>query len=64
MAGKTVITNVELPVEEAYALAQLAKRTGFSDVRELAVDEGEAYAMIYALGKLRDALEAAGVSVR
>jgi hypothetical protein len=64
MGEELVVAALELSREEAYALAQLAKRTGFSDVRELAVDEGEAYAMIYALSKLRDALAASGVCVR
>lgn len=49
---------------QAFALAELCKRIGFSDARGLAVDEAEAYAMLYAVSRVRVALEAVGVTVR
>lgn len=64
MAEKTVVASLELTREEAYALAELTKRAGFSDVRSLAVDQEQAYSMIHALDCLRDALAASGVRVR
>jgi hypothetical protein len=64
MAKETVVTMLELPRAEAYALAELAKRAGFSDVRELAMSQDEAYSMVHALDRLRDALAGSGVRVR
>lgn len=56
--------EVELPDEQAWALAEFLKRLGFSDVRPLAVDEREAYDMIYANEKVRQALAEAGYAPR
>jgi hypothetical protein len=54
----------ELPEDQALALAELAKRIGFQELRELAVDQAETYAMVHGLAALRDALAASGVVVR
>lgn len=62
--SKQVSFSCELTENEAYALAQLCKRTGFSDVRENAVDQDEAYLMVHALDRVRTALADSGVVVR
>ena len=64
MAENFITINIELPENEAYALAQLAKRISFMDARENAVDDVEAYAMVYGMSRVRDGLEDAGVYVR
>lgn len=56
--------EVELSDEQAWALAEFLKRVGFSDVRPLAVDEREAYDMIYAGEKVRAALSEKGYAPR
>ena len=43
-----VTLHTELPANEAWALAQLLKRIGFSDCRALAEDEAQAYRMLHA----------------
>jgi hypothetical protein len=50
--------------EEALALAQLVKRITFSDVRQNAVDESEAYVMLDALNEVQKALREAGYDPR
>ena len=59
-----VVVTVELRRGQAYALAELTKRLHYSDARGLAADEPETDAMIAAVERLRDALEAVGVVVR
>lgn len=61
---KTITLEVELLELEAYALAELCKRIGFNDARALAAHKEEAYRMIYATNKVRDALANKGVVVR
>lgn len=60
--------NVELAVSltepQAYALAELCKRIGWSDVRTLSVDEDEARLMIQVTDRVRGALKQVGVRVR
>ena len=56
--------EVEIEESQAAALAQFVKRAGFSDCRTNAVDEKEAYLMIYGLGAVREGLAAAGYSPR
>lgn len=62
--SEQVSFGCELPEEQAYALAELCRRAGLADVRELAADKDEAYRMVYALSSLRDALAQSGVVVR
>jgi hypothetical protein len=61
-ARKTVV--FELPQRQAYALAELCKRIGWSDARGLAVSDQEAEAMLSACDVARAGLEASGVWVR
>lgn len=60
----TVKLEVELPEDEAYALAELCKRLTFSDANNCAVDREEAYRMLFATNKVRDGLVKSGVVVR
>lgn len=53
-----------LDEDEAWALAQLVKRLGFSDCRTNATDMAEAHLMMEALAKLQRALDEAGISPR
>lgn len=55
---------VELPDEEAQALAQFVKRVGWYEVRENAANEEEAHMMIASLNKLRRGLAEAGYCPR
>lgn len=61
---KTIKIEVWLPELEAYALAELCKRITFTDARGMAVDNEEAYRIIYATNKTREALAEKGVIVR
>ena len=56
--------HVELPQAQAWALAQLLKRLGFSDCRALAQDEAQTYLMLQAAEQLRRALAEAGCAPR
>lgn len=62
--GKPVKITAELTTAEAMALAQFLKRAGFRDFRSNAVDDTEAYRMISAAGKIREALAEAGYAPR
>jgi len=55
---------VQLPRAQAYALAQLCKRIGWSDCEGLSVSKGETQSMVNATDRVRSALEDAGVYVR
>jgi hypothetical protein len=50
--------------EQAWALAQFAKRIYFSDIRQHAVDDAEAYVMRDAIVKLQASLADAGYAPR
>lgn len=56
--------TVELPHWTAFALAQLCKRIGFSNLREKAVDDEEAYRMRDAIDAIQKALADAGCDPR
>lgn len=59
-----VTIQAELSEQHAWALAEFLKRLGYSDVQPLAVDEQEAYDMIYAAEKVRAALAEKGYAPR
>ena len=54
----------ELDESQALALAQLVKRVGWSEIRQNAVSDDEAYTMRDALGELAKALRESGYSPR
>jgi len=64
MTQKTVQITVELTIEQAQALAQFLKRVGWSEIRQNAVDDVEAFIMRDALGQVRQALEEVGYAPR
>lgn len=59
-----MMIQVELQDDQAWAFAEFLKRVGYSDYRPLAVDEKEAYDMLYAGEKIRAALAEKGVAPR
>ena len=59
-----IIIQFELTDDQALALAQFLKRVGYSAYRECAVDENEAYTMVYAADQLRQALARQGYAPR
>lgn len=59
-----ITAQLELSDAEAWALAQLVKRIGWSDCRALAADEAEARLMIQATDRVRAALATAGYAPR
>ena len=62
---ENIITlHVELSAEQAWALAQLLKRIGWSDCRGLAEDEQQAHRMIEAAERLRAGLAEVGCAPR
>lgn len=63
-ATNTVTVTVVLSGPQALAFAQFLKRACFADYRDHAVDEDEAYTMIYAGEALREALARAGYAPR
>ena len=54
----------ELEETQALALAQFVKRVGWSDIRQNAVSDDEAYTMRDALGELAKALRESGFAPR
>ncbi len=62
--SKAVQVSLELPHNEALALAQFVKRVGFSELEANASDENEAYEIKDAIGKLQHALVEAGYNPR
>lgn len=63
-APRRVRLRVELPEAEAWALAQYLKRAGFTDYRQLAQNDEEAYVMRDGAERIRDALADAGIAPR
>ena len=59
-----VTVHVELNAAQAWAIAQLLKRIGWSDCRALAEDEQQAELMIQAAERVRQALAEAGYAPR
>ena len=59
-----VTFTVELDAAQAWALAQLLKRIGWSDCRSLAEDEEQTRLMIAAAERVRAALAEAGYAPR
>ena len=60
----SVTVTLELDSGNAWALAQFAKRVGWAEIRQNAVDDTEAYDMRDAIVALQRALAEAGVSPR
>lgn len=56
--------TVELPEEQALALALLMKRLTFEDCRSRAVDQEQAYTMLYATDAVRAGLAKVGYNPR
>lgn len=61
---RTVTITLQLTPDEAWALAQMAKRLGWSDWRQLSQDEAETYEMRAATDQLAAGLREAGYSPR
>jgi hypothetical protein len=59
-----VTVQVELNAEQAWALAQLLKRIGWSDCKSLAEDEAQTQLMIEAAEQVRAALAEVGYAPR
>jgi len=59
-----VTVHVELNAAQAWALAQLLKRIGWSDCRSLAENEHQTALMIQATERVRQALAEAGYAPR
>jgi dissimilatory sulfite reductase (desulfoviridin) alpha/beta subunit len=64
MSERTLLIAVELSEIQAEALAQFVKRVGFSEFRQNAVDDAEAYTMRDAVDRVRKALGEAGYAPR
>lgn len=64
MERRNVKVECELTHYEAAALAQLVKRIPWSDCRENAASDDEAYLMMDAIGVLQRALAEAGYAPR
>lgn len=62
--SKEVNFSVALSDDEALALAQFLKRVGWSEMRQNAVDEDEAYLIRAGLDQVRAALADVGFSPR
>ena len=59
-----VTVQIELSAAQAWALAQLLKRIGWSDCRGLAEDEQQTHLMIAAVERVRAALAESGYAPR
>jgi hypothetical protein len=64
VSGEKITVTVELTDEQAQALAQYLKRYIWTDVRQSAVDDEEAYLMRDAFNAMQYALTDAGYSPR
>ncbi len=60
----SVTVTLELDSGNAWALALFVKRVGWSEIRQNAVDDTEAYDMRDAIEALQRALAQAGISPR
>lgn len=60
----SVTVTLELDSGNAWALALFVKRVGWSEIRQNAVDDTEAYDMRDAIAALQRALAEAGISPR
>jgi len=56
--------EIEASEKQLYAVAQVLKRTGFTDIRALSASDEEAYDAQYALEQIRTGLAAAGYNPR
>lgn len=56
--------ELDVPEEQAEALAQVLKRIGFSDIRRLSETDAEAFDAQYALEEIRAALSRQGHNPR
>jgi hypothetical protein len=63
MSNRVVVT-LDLPPLQAQALAQLVKRIGWTELRQNAQDDEEAYDMRNAVQELQNALALAGYAPR
>ena len=64
MTQKMVTFNVQINDELAEGLAQFLKRVGWSEIRQNAVDDVEAYVMRDALDQVRKSLQEVGYDPR
>lgn len=64
MSGENITVTVELTDEQAQALAQYLKRYIWTDVRQSAASDEEAYLMRDAFNAMQYALTGAGYSPR
>lgn len=64
MSGDKVVVTVELTDEQALALAQFLKRSIWTDIRQSAANDEEAYLMRDAFNTMQYALACAGYSPR
>jgi 4-hydroxyphenylpyruvate dioxygenase-like putative hemolysin len=64
MDKKTVTFTVQMDEDQAYQLAQFLKRVGFSEIRQHASDDAEAYIMKDGLDQVRLALQRSGYDPR
>lgn len=64
MTQKMVSFTVTINEELAESLSQFLKRVGFSEMRQNAVDDAEAYTMRDALDQVRKSLQEAGYDPR
>lgn len=60
----SVTVTLNLDSGNAWALAQFVKRIGWTEIRQNAVDDTEAYDMRDAIDALQKALSEAGISPR
>ena len=60
----SVTVTLNLDAGNAWALAQFLKRVGWTEIRQNAVDDTEAYDMRDAIAALQKALADAGISPR
>ena len=60
----SVTVTLNLDAGNARALAQFVKRVGWTEIRQNAVDDTEAYDMRDAIAALQKALAEAGISPR